>query len=146
MKFCLRDALASLRLGRALCGALLFGLATQIGWAQAPQQLETTMKSMLTAIQANSLADFVAGGDASFKSGMTQPLLDGVSTQLGLRLKQGYTSTFLGNLNQQGYTVYLWKLEFKGGKDDRLVTMAVKDGKVGGFFLRWVFPAGETPN
>jgi hypothetical protein len=38
-------------------------------------------------------------------------------------------------LNQQGYTVYLWKLEFKDGKDDVLVTMAVRDGKVGGFWL-----------
>jgi hypothetical protein len=36
-------------------------------------------------------------------------------------------------LNQQGYIVYLWKLEFE---DDRLVTIAVKDGKVSGFFLR----------
>jgi hypothetical protein len=127
---------ATLVRSRTLYAALLFTLASQITWAQAPQQIETTMKKMLAAAQSGSLADFVADGDASFQSGMSQALLDGVSAQFAPRLKQGYTSTFFGTLNQQGYNVYLWKLEFKDGKDDRLVTMAVKDGKVAAFFLR----------
>jgi hypothetical protein len=108
--------------------------------AQAPTQssaaLETTLKNMLTALQTNSLPDFVAAGDASFKSGMTREMLAGVSGQFGSRLAGGYTTTFLGTLNQQGYTVYLWKPVFKDGQDDRLITMAVRDGKVAGFFLR----------
>ena len=124
-------------LGRVLyCVVLVAGAAAQIAWAQAPEQVETTMKNMLAAIQANSLTDFVAGGDAAFQAGMTRPMLDGVSAEFAPRLKQGYTTTFLGRVNQKGYEVYLWKLEFKDGKDDRVVTMAVKDGKVGGLFLR----------
>jgi len=116
--------------------ALCLGLIAPVAFAQAPQQLETTMKNMLAAVQANSLANFTAAGDAAFQQGMNQAMLDGVNAQLAPRLNQGYTSTFLGSLNQLGYTVYLWKLVFKDGKDDRLVTMAVKDGKVGGFYLR----------
>lgn len=116
--------------------ALSLTLIAPAAVAQAPAQLETTMKAMLAAIQSKSLPDFMAAGDASFKAGMTQPMLDSVSAQIAPRLSQGYTSSFLGSLNQEGYTVYLWKLAFKDGKDDRLVTMAVRDGKVGGFFLR----------
>jgi len=127
---------ATLARSRMLHAALLFALASPLVWAQAPQQIETTMKKMLAAAESGSLADFVAAGDASFQAGMTQALLDGVSAQFAPRLKQGYTSTFFGTLNQQGYNVYLWKLEFKDGKDDRLITMAVKDGKVAAFFLR----------
>ena len=127
---------ATLARSRMLYAALLFALAAPVVWAQAPQQIETTMKKMLAAAESGSLADFVAAGDASFQAGMTQALLDGVSAQFAPRLKQGYTSTFFGTLNQQGYNVYLWKLEFKDGKDDRLITMAVKDGKVAAFFLR----------
>jgi len=127
---------ATLARSRMLYAALLFALASPLVWAQAPQQIETTMKKMLAAAESGSLADFVAAGDASFQAGMTQALLDGVSAQFAPRLKQGYTSTFFGTLNQQGYNVYLWKLEFKDGKDDRLITMAVKDGKVAAFFLR----------
>ena len=108
---------------RAFAVALAWALISPIAFAQAPQQIETTMKNMLVAMQAKSLQKFIAAGDASFQQGMTQEMLDSVSAQLAPRLSQGYTSTFLGSLNQQGYTVYLWKVVFK-------------DGKVGGFFLR----------
>jgi hypothetical protein len=124
-----------------LLPAALFLLAVSIGVAhaakaQAPLPIEATMKNMLAAVQANSLHDFVAAGDMSFKTGMTVPMLDVVSKQMAPRLKQGYTTTYVGKLNQQGYTVYLWKLEFKDGKDDFLVTMAVRNGEVGGFWFR----------
>jgi len=110
-------------------------LVATVAFAQAPPQIETTMRNMLAAVQAKSLRDFVAAGDASLKAGMTQRMHDGMSAELAPRLNQGYTATFLGTLNQEGYTVYLWKLAFKDGKDDLLVTMAVKDGKVGGLIL-----------
>ena len=116
--------------------ALLLGLgAAHAASAQAPAPIETTMKKMLAAVQANSLQDFVAAGDMAFKTGMTVPLLDAVSRQMAPRLKQGYTTAFLGKLNQFGYAVYLWKVEFKDGKDDYLVKMAVRNGEVGGFWF-----------
>jgi hypothetical protein len=136
MECCLARLVAPFAKSRMLYAALLFTLASHFGWAQAPQPIETIMKSMLAATQANSLPDFVAAGDAAFQAGMTKPMLDSLSRQLGPRLRQGHTASFLGMLNQQGYTVYLWKLEFNDGKDDVLVTIAVRDGRVGGFWLR----------
>lgn len=103
---------------------------------QAPPAMETTFKNMLAALQSGSLADFVASGDAAFRSGMNQAMLDSVRSKMAPRMSGGYTSMFLGTLVQEGYTIYLWKLSFKDGLDDRLITMAVKDGKVAGFFLR----------
>jgi hypothetical protein len=94
------------------------------------------MKNMLSAIESNSLTDFVASGDPTFRSGMTQQILDSVRQSLASRLKQGYTAKFLTSLNQQGFTVYLWKLEFNDNNDDVLATIALKDGKVSGFWLR----------
>ena len=102
---------------------------------QAPAALETTLKSMLSAVQSGSVADFVAPGDPGFKAGMTQSRLEGVRAQLGPRLAQGYTDTFLGTMKQEGFTVYLWKIEFKDGKDDRLVMIAMRNGQVAGFSL-----------
>jgi len=115
---------------------LLWSTATPAVAAEAPAAVEADMKAMLAAIQANALDAFVARGDAAFKSGMTRQLLEAVSGQLAARLKQGYNATFLGQLNQQGYTVYLWKLSFDDKKDDYLVKMAVKDGRVGGFWVQ----------
>lgn len=121
---------------------LFLALASPVGFAQVlqpaavPQPAEKTMKSMISAIQANSLLDFVAPGDQAFQAGMTKEMLSSINQSLASRLTQGYTSTFLTKLNQQGFEVYVWKLEFKDGNDDVLVFMAVKDGKVGGFWLR----------
>lgn len=137
MKPSARGALASFTLGRILfCGLLFAGTTARFAWGQAPQDVETTMKNMLAATQSKSLNDFVAGGDASFRSTMTQPMLDSFSALFAPRLNQGYSASFLARLNQGGYSIYLWKLEFKDGGDDRLVTLVVKDGKVTGFFLR----------
>lgn len=137
MKPGLRGVVPASALGRLLFfGVLLASAAARVGWAQAPQEVEATMKSMLAATQSKSLADFVAGADASFKSSMTQARLDSFNSQFAPRLNQGYTATFLTRLNQSGYALYLWKLEFKDGGDDRLVTLVVKDGMVSGFFLR----------
>jgi hypothetical protein len=103
---------------------------------EAPAAVAADLKAMLTAIEANSLDGFIARGDAAFKSGMTRQALESVNGQLASRLKQGYHATFLGQLSQQGYAVYLWKLGFDDKKDDHLVKMAVKDAKVGGFWVQ----------
>lgn len=126
------------------CRRIGFGLllvfALQAAWAQGPGQapggMDRTLNGMLEALQSGSLPDFVAAGDAAFQSGMNQQMLEQVRSKLAPRLQQGYTSTYLGTLHQEGYTIYLWKLAFKDGLDDRLITMATKDGKVAGFFLR----------
>jgi hypothetical protein len=120
---------------RVFALALLVGLTAQ-GWAQAPPQVETTLKSMLSALQDNSLPGFVAEGDAAFQAAIAPPMFGNMSRQLGTRLKNGHSATYLATLKQQGFTVYLWKLEFSDSGDDILVTLAIKDGKVGGFWLR----------
>ena len=127
---------------RIIIVTFFLALVSSMGFAQgvqaavAPQFAETTMKSMISAIQANSLPDFVAPGDDAFQAGMTKEMLSSINQSLASRLTQGYTSMFLTKLNQQGFEVYVWKLEFKDGNDDVLVFMAVKEGKVGGFWLR----------
>jgi hypothetical protein len=127
-----RRCITSLRL---VAVALLFGLAAQ-GWAQAPPQFEATLKKMLSALESNSLPDFVAEGDPALQAATAPPMFNNLSRRLGTRLKNGYTATYLAELKQQGYMVYLWKLEFSDSGDDILVTMAIRDGKVGGFWLR----------
>jgi hypothetical protein len=120
--------------------ALLLWFSPYPALAQTPQSaepaVENTMKAMLVAIQNNSLPDLVVAGDPPFQNGMTQQILDSIRQSLAPRLKQGYTSTFLAKLKQQGFLVYLWKLEFKDNNDDVLMTVGFKDGKVSGFWLR----------
>lgn len=121
----------------ALAAMLLLAAGSaSLALAETAAAPEATYKQMLAALQSGSVDQFVAEGDAAFKAAMTKPMLEHVSGRLAPRLAKGYTSTYLGRLSQQGFAVHLWKLEFKDGGDDVLVTMSVKDGKVGGFWLR----------
>ncbi len=120
-----------------LVPAIALVILSESGRAQvASPQYDTTLKQMLDAIQEKSYEPFVARGDLRFKNGFTPKMFEELSRQLGPRLRQGYSMTFLTTLHQRDYIVYVWKLAFKDNKDDFLVNMAIKDGKVTGFIAR----------
>jgi|GEM_PF-1365176 len=103
---------------------------------QAEQSVQKIFTTLISAIEQNNYTQFISQGNAAFKEGMTKQMLTKVSQRFASRIKKGYSTVFLGNLNQQGYQVYLWKLTFKDGGDDILATLSLKDGKIGGFWLR----------
>ncbi len=121
---------------RVACIAVAVVLAAivQAASAQAPSPFEDTMKRMLSAAQSNALDDFVAQADPAAKLNLSRQMEE-ISQELGARLKQGYAATYWGSLNQEGYEVHVWKLKFRDGRDDYLLTMAVKDRKVAGMWV-----------
>lgn len=123
------------RIALAALAVLAAVLVVTSAAAEAPGSPER-FKKMIAAIENADYEAFVADGDPAFKAALTKPAFDGGTTRLLPRLRAGYTPTYLGELNQGGFTVHLWKLAFKDGKDDVLVSMALKDGKVGGFRLQ----------
>ncbi len=109
--------------------------ATQAAAPQADKEAQAAFDVLLNAIQANDFAAFAAAGDTAFKAALTKEVFEQVCTQMAPRMKQGYETTFLGELKQQGYKVFLWKMTFKDEGDDFLLKLVMKDGKVSGFFL-----------
>ncbi len=119
---------------RRATAVALSGLVLAAGAARAgPPGHPELLKKMLAAIESNDYDTFVAACDPAFKAQLTKPLFEGGTAKLLPRLMAGYTLNYLGTLSQGGFTVHLWKLSFKDGKDDLLVKMAIKDGKIGGF-------------
>jgi hypothetical protein len=117
--------------------ALAVVIASGTAPAQVPlRQYDTTLNQMFDAIQSKSYDRFIADGDARFRSGFTQKMFEELAQRLGPRLKQGYSVAFLTTLHQEDYVVYVWKLAFKDGKDDFLVTLFIKNGDVTGFIIR----------
>ena len=113
-------------------------IATPATEASAPQpakEAQAAFDVLLAAIQANDFAGFTEVGDAAFKAALTKAMFEQVCAEMAPRMNQGYEATFLGELKQQGYKVFLWKMAFKDEGDDFLVKLAMEDGKVGGFFL-----------
>ena len=115
--------------------AILLGVLASVGAAEPPSGAQAASDKLLAAIASGDYAAFVADGDAAFK-GLKKEQFDAVAAQLGPRFKSGYEATYLGDLNQKGYQVTLWRLRFKAGGDDALATLSLKDGKIGGYWIR----------
>ena len=115
--------------------AILLGALASVGAAEPPPGAQAASDKLLAAIAAGDYASFVADGDAAFK-GLRKEQFDAVAAQLGPRFKSGYEAAYLGDLNQKGYQVTLWRLRFKAGGDDALATLSLKDGKIGGYWIK----------
>jgi len=103
--------------------------------AEPAKEESAAVTRLIDAVISDDLGDFIKDGEPAFQK-LTQEQLSAVSAQLKPRLENGYDTTYLGALTQQGYQVTLWRIRFKDGKDDALATLSMKDGKVGGFYLR----------
>jgi hypothetical protein len=115
--------------------AVLAGSGT-VPAADPDPAVQKTFNKLLDAIQANDREAFLASATEPVKQGVTQQVMDGLNKQVGSRLKKGFESTYLCQLKQGGFQVYLWKVTFKDGGDDAVVRIALKDGRIEGFFLQ----------
>jgi|ERR1043165_703229 hypothetical protein len=103
---------------------------------QPDAAVKKTFDKMLGAIQANDRDAFVADATDAVKKSITQKVMEGLNGHMGARLKQGYDAIYLCQLKQQGLQIHLWKIAFKDGSDDIVIRIALKQGKVDGFFLQ----------
>jgi len=128
----------TVRITRPQFLTLVVSLLLSLPAVAAPKsgEPEAQMKRMVEAIKAKSYEDFVADADDKMRVALTKQMFEGVAGLLAPRLQQGYKTSHLGKLRQQGFETHLWKLELADGKDEHLVKMSVKDGKVGGFWVQ----------
>ena len=113
----------------------LFGSSYASSAMEAPKEDRAFSEKIIFAILKADYNSFISDGDAAFRK-LKKEQFDSVATQLAPRFKAGYEITYLGDLQQHGFHVTLWKLSFKDGKDDALATLSVKEGKVGGFWIK----------
>jgi hypothetical protein len=121
---------------RKICVLTAFIVASASGLLAGEPQKEDAAFSekLLSAIQHLDYDAFVANGTEAFH-GLSKSQFESVCAELGPKLKTAHV-TFLGELNQRGFRVTLWKLSFSDGSDDALATLGVRDGKVGGFWVK----------
>lgn len=114
---------------------MLVGGATFVRAADAPKEDSASLNKLITSLVSSDYTSFVADGEAGFKA-MKQEQFEAFAAKISPVLKQGYEVTYLGTLNQRGYRVSLWKVSLKADGDDLLASLSMRDGKVGGFFIR----------
>lgn len=113
---------------------------TETAPAKAPEpkkaspEDELIFQSMLSALETNDYAAFIARGDDGVKA-MTKEIFAQVHAQMAPRLEAGYATEFFGEAKQRGQRVLLWKMSFVDGSDDLVVGLSLKDDRVTGFRL-----------
>ena len=122
---------------KAFLFAALFAFTSCAGLrAQDSEKADLVMKKLLTAQEAKDYEAFVADGTDQLKGALGKTQFEAAANLVDARLKVGYDLTLLGELNQRGYEVYLYRLRFKDSSDDMLATLSLKDGKVGGIYFK----------
>jgi hypothetical protein len=103
--------------------------------APAPKDAQRTFTRAIRTIQENDYEGHSKLGSQEFQMAITKANFAMVVEALSPRLKNGYTATYFGDMRQEGYEVYLWKLSFADRNDDILVKLVMRDAKMSGFFL-----------
>ena len=121
----------------------LFAVAALLGWAglaaraaAGPDDEKALANNLVAALAHGDYPRFIAYGDAQFRQ-MKKEQFDAMAGPVAPSLKAGYELTYLGQLNKkkENFHVTLWRMVFRDGSDDALVSVGTKDGKVGGFWI-----------
>lgn len=120
---------------RHLAPLVALFLAGGFASAQEPAaRVQAIFQNLISGVQTGDYASITIDGDQTFKERLTKDMVKSVHAQLGSRMKDGYSATFLTAMKKAGYEIFLWKLSFKDGKDDMLAEVFLnRDGKVSGF-------------
>ncbi len=119
----------------ALFLTLLAGIPAALAAAEPAKEDAALSAKLMAAIVKPDYEAFVADGEDAFKQ-LRKEQFEAFAAKIGPKLAAGHQFTYLGELKQKGYRVTLWKISFPDGSDDLVASLSVKDGKVGGFFIR----------
>ena len=110
-----------------LLGAgLLFSLSALAQSAEAKAQFT----KMITAVEKGDYESFIENAEPTFKAALPKTAFDSGTLTIYVRMKSGYTTSYMGTLRKGGFSVSYWKLAIKDGMDDVLVSMGLKGKKV----------------
>ena len=102
-------------------------------------QAATFFDTLLASAISGDYAQFVANATSGFRSAITPETFERVNASLRPHLAAGYTATYLDVFSDRGARVFLWKLSFQDGSDDRLAKLSVHKGYVAGFLISRAF-------
>jgi hypothetical protein len=116
-----------------LAAALLTAASS---FAATDQEATAIFQKLLDAQAGHDYPAFVADATDALKAALSQTQFEAASSILDKRFKGGYQKQLLGELNQSGCQIYLFKITCKDGGDDIQGTMALRNDKVAGILFK----------
>jgi len=122
---------------RMFCIAIvLFFNCCLFGADESPGEAKNIYGVLLQAIQDGDVAVFQELGTEAFKKQMTPDLFQSAQNEIGARLRDGYTSSFLGKISKSNREIFLWKITTLKSSDQLLATLVLEKNKVAGFYFQ----------
>ena len=120
----------------AFAAAMLVGGAAILPATEPSKEDAALSSKLITAIEKSDYDTFIAECDARVKKALKKELFATTSAHFAPQFQTGYAVSYLGDLNQNGCHVTLWKISFKKHSDDALVIVMVKGGQVAGCWIK----------
>ena len=122
---------------RKFCIAIvLFSISCLFGADESPGEAKNIYGVLLQAIQDGDASVFQELGTEAFKKQMTPDLFRSAQNEIGIRLREGYVSSYLGKISKSNREIFLWKITTSRNPDQLLATLVLEKNKVAGFYFQ----------
>jgi hypothetical protein len=122
---------------RKFCIAIvLFSISCLFGADESPGEAKNIYGVLLQAIQDGDASVFQELGTEAFKKQMTPDLFRSAQNEIGIRLREGYVSSYLGKISKSNREIFLWKITTSRNSDQLLATLVLEKNKVAGFYFQ----------
>lgn len=122
---------------RKFCIAIvLFSISCLFGADESPGEAKNIYGVLLQAIQDGDASVFQELGTEAFKKQMTPDLFRSAQNEIGIRLREGYVSSYLGKISKSNREIFLWKITTSRNSDQLLATLVLEKNKVTGFYFQ----------
>lgn len=100
-----------------------------------PADLQALFLEKINGFKNRDYKSFISNSNEELTKAATEVAFGEACDEWTPRLAPGFEASYMGSLKKGDYTVTNWKLVCADKGDDLIVTMSVRDGKVGGFFI-----------
>jgi hypothetical protein len=122
---------------RVLFVALLLGCGSCLwGVDESPGEAKNIYGVLMQGIQDGDVSVFQELGNEDFRKQMTPQLFQSAQAEIGMRLREGYTSTYLGKISKNRKEMFLWKIIISKNPEQLLVTLVIENNKVAAFYFQ----------
>lgn len=122
---------------RKFCIAIvLFSISCLFGADESPGEAKNIYGVLLQAIQDGDASVFQELGTEAFKKQMTPDLFRSAQNEIGIRLREGYVSSYHGKISKSNREIFLWKITTSRNSDQLLATLVLEKNKVAGFYFQ----------
>ncbi|NCW27979.1 MAG: hypothetical protein EBV83_06775 [Verrucomicrobia bacterium] len=103
---------------------------------ESPGEAKNIYGVLMQGIQDGDVSVFQELGNEAFRKQMTPEFFQSCQAKIGMRLRDGYCSSYLGKISKNQREIFLWKIIPQKNQEQLLVTLVLEDNKVEAFYFQ----------